>query len=459
MERLPQTNISPPKKLILSALVMLLLAMTFGVIGSFQYVVPGLYKTFLSFEKIRPLHVTSAIFWILMAATGGTLSYLDELAGKIDQNRLTQGQWIVFLVSVVAILVSYSIGIFGGREYWEFHPVLAIPVMAGWILFTINVVRSTKKLKDRPVYVWMWITGAVGFLITFSESYLWLFPYFQRNIVRDMSVQWKSYGAMVGCWNMLIYGSSIYLMQKISGDKTYARSRVSFLLFFIGLTNLMFNWSHHIYTLPAASFVKHLGYLISMTELFILGRIIYKWKATVTSALRYRHLLPCRFLMAADLWIFINLSLAIFISVPGINLYTHGTHITVAHVMGATIGINSMILLAVITDVMNKACGSLLSYQRQITAGLISANISLLVFVTALTMAGIKRTHWQMSDRTIPFSVMMNESLPYFLVFALSGVALFASFIVIVYPIMKNALACSAVNFLSLKLKIQPAVE
>ncbi|MBK7605177.1 MAG: hypothetical protein IPI15_16690 [Saprospiraceae bacterium] len=46
------------------------------------------------------------------------------------------------------------------------------------------------------------------------ESYLWIFPYFRNNIVNDMTLQWKSYGSMVGSWNMLIYGSSIFLMEK-----------------------------------------------------------------------------------------------------------------------------------------------------------------------------------------------------------------------------------------------------
>lgn len=55
---------------------------------------------------------------------------------------------------------------------------------------------------------------------------------------------------------------------------------------------------------------------------------------------------PYRFLMAADYWVIINLAMGILMSIPAINLYTHGTHITVAHAMGTTIGINVMIILA-----------------------------------------------------------------------------------------------------------------
>lgn len=442
MEPLTQNKMTVPQRLIIMGLGVLLLGMAFGIAGSLQYVIPGLFKSFLSFEKIRPLHVSSTVFWILLAASGGVLSYVNEYAGNLFSPRLAQWQWVVFAISIVLILGSYILGIFGGREYWEFHPVLAIPVLAGWLLFAINVVRSTFKLNERPVYVWMWLTGAVGFLFVFTESYLWELPYFQKNIVRDMTVQWKSYGSLVGCWNMLVYGSGMYLMEKISKDKSYARSRVAFALFFLGLVNMMFNWSHHLYALPILPFVKHIGYLISMTELYILGRIIFKWKNSIEAAIKFEHLLPYRFLLAADLWIFLNLVLALLISVPGINLYTHGTHITVAHVMGTTIGINSMILMAVATDVLDNTCRSLRPYRKQITIGLLTANASLIVFLGALTIAGIKRALWQMGDRHTTFAEMIKDSTPYFIVFSTAGVVLFAGFCVMVYPLMKNVLSC-----------------
>ena len=78
---------------------------------------------------------------------------------------------MLFILAAVLILLSYVMGIFGGREYWEFPPVLALILAAGWILFAVQVVGSIKSVKQQPVYVWMWLTGAIGFLFTFSETY------------------------------------------------------------------------------------------------------------------------------------------------------------------------------------------------------------------------------------------------------------------------------------------------
>ncbi|HOO08676.1 MAG TPA: cbb3-type cytochrome c oxidase subunit I [Cyclobacteriaceae bacterium] len=426
-------------KLFLSTgLILLITGMLFGIVGGLQYILPGFLKTYLSFEKTRPLHVSSVVFWILLAAMGGVLHYTREYIGRnLFSTKLLRLQWAVFVVTVLLVLASYLAGSFGGREYWEFPPLLAVPILLGWGLFAINYIKSIKSWRKQPVYVWMWLTGAIGFLLIFSESYLWLLPYFQQDVVRDMTVQWKSYGSLVGCWNMLVYGLGIYLMEKISKDKSYGHSKIGFSLYFLGLFNLFFNWSHHVYLLPVSGSIKHIGYVVSMTELLILGRIIYKWKGTVTQAQKFDHLVPYRFLWAADVWILVNLFLAIAMSVPAINVYTHGTHITVAHVMGTTIGINTMLLMAVCFDVLGENLQFGKRHQRQVANGYLIVNGSLFVFFMALVGAGIQRSVWQMDPQAGPFGEMVKGLVPYFVVFTLAGIFIFTGFALIVYPLLK----------------------
>jgi len=439
MEQLNSNKLTTAKLFIIAGLILMVAGMLFGLTGAMQYLVPGFLKRYLSFEIIRPLHVSSVIFWIIFGAMGAVLTYLQEYTGKkLYSKLLVKMQFVIFSLSVVAILVSYFAGIFGGREYWEFHPVLAIPIAAGWILFIINFIKSMGGFKRQPVYVWMWLTGLIFFLFTFIESYLWIFPYFRNHVVNDMTIQWKSYGSMVGSWNMLIYGSSIFLMEKISGNKKYSHSSIAFILYFTGLFNLMFNWGHHIYTLPTYPFVKHISYAVSMTELFILGRIIWKWKATVTEARRQFHFIAYRFLMAADIWIFLSLLLAIIMSVPAINVYTHGTFITVAHTMGATIGINSFLLLAVAFDILHKTGKSFSFNPTWFNRSYWIANIALFVFWTSLIAAGVIKAKWQMAVVKIPFSAMMLQLKPFFIEFFISGFALLAGLFMIIYPLLKN---------------------
>ena len=257
-----------------------------------------------------------------------------------------------------------------------------------------------------------------------------------------MTLQWKSYGSMVGSWNMLIYGSSIFLMEKISGSKKYSHAPIAFILYFTGLFNLMFNWGHHIYTLPTHSFVKYISYAVSMTELFILGRIIWQWKSSVSEARKLYHHTAYRFLMAADIWIFLTLILAIAMSIPAINVYTHGTHITVAHTMGATIGINSFLLLAMASDILKDSCVPMTKSIKWVNRGFYTTNVSLLIFWISLIIAGVLKARWQMGDGKMAFGTMMLQLRPYFIVFFVSGMSLITGFYFILFPLIKNQVVC-----------------
>ncbi len=443
MEQLNRNKITTAKVFLLAGLLLMLTGMCWGITGALQYLVPGLLKNQLSFERVRPLHVSSVVFWIILAAMGSVLTYLQEHTRKVSRRQwLLKLQLFLFLTSVLAILASFVAGIFGGREYWEFHPYLALPVVAGWLLFLFHFLSSIRSLRRQPVYVWMWLTGIVFFLFTYLESYLWLFPYFRNNVVNDMTIQWKSYGSMVGSWNMLVYGCSIYLLDKISNHQKYSYSGIAFVLYFTSLFNLMFNWGHHIYTLPTHAYIKHISYAVSMTELFILGRIIYLWRSSLSHARKNFHSPAYRFVVAADVWVFLTLLLALAMSVPGINVYTHGTHITVAHTMGATIGINSFLLLAFCFDILNDTCRSFEPYKKLFSRSFWLVNVSLLVFWISLIGAGVLKAAWQMSPNQSPFSNMMQQLKPFFYVFFVAGVLLTAGMVAVVFPLLKNQLIC-----------------
>lgn len=169
MEPLTNNKLTTSKLFILTGLILLAIGMLFGLTGSLQYLAPNFLKQYLSFEKVRPLHVSSVVFWIIFAAISSVLTYLKQYTGKnIFSPLLLKVQFAIFIISVLAILMSYCLGIFGGREYWEFHPLLALPIVIGWILFIFNFIKSVGSLNNLPVYVWMWLTG-----LFFFSSLLW----------------------------------------------------------------------------------------------------------------------------------------------------------------------------------------------------------------------------------------------------------------------------------------------
>ena len=179
----------------------------------------------------------------------------------------------------------------------------------------------------------MWTTGLVVFLITFTEAHLHLIPYYSSNVIRDMSVQWKSYGSLIGSWNHVVYGTAVFLAHRADGRSGY--KPVAYLFFWLGLFNLILGFAHHTFVLPQSLLLRYASYGTSMTE-----------------------------------WL---------------HATTHGTHTTVAHAMASTIGINTMILLAA-------GFGVLLHHRKSAPRGLLpvlaAANVGLFFLLVGLFASG-----------------------------------------------------------------------
>ena len=409
-----------------------------GCIAAFQFLYPTFFTKYLLFHQTRPMHVFLAISWIFLGAIGGVYYYLPKISKRpLAHPMLPWIHYLLFLLGTALVVHSFANDVFGGREYFNFPPALALAFVGGWLLFAANFFRTIPKpFRDLPVYLWMWATGVFTFLYCVAENHFWLFPHFSSNIGRDLTVQWKSLGSLVGSWNMLIYGTAIYLMCRISKSEDYSFCKKAFFLYFVGLTNMMFNWGHHTYIVPAAPWLRHVAYFVSMTELIILGVIIWEWKSTLSTAKKNFHILPYRFLLASEIWVFLNLALALAISVPAINIYTHGTHVTVAHAMGATIGINTMILLASISFMFSERNLAAVGARKKVIIwGNTITNLSLFVFLVCLISAGIIRGQMNFGE-PVAFQTVLAAMNPYMFVFAISGVGILIGLLMISIPLL-----------------------
>ncbi|WP_220399538.1 cbb3-type cytochrome c oxidase subunit I [Filimonas effusa] len=391
------------------ALVMLLVAILAGVIASLGYLFPAGFNSILPFHELRPVHASAALFWIIT----GAACCVGYFSGR--QSKPFMALW---MITIVVIFINYCFHNYGGREYWEFPAWLNIPLLAAWLLF---MAASLKRIpKDAPVYFWMWTSGILFFLITFLEQNLWHIPWFRESFLREVTVQWKANGSMVGAWNQMINGLSVFLLVAISGNPAVAQTKKAWFLFFLGLFNLMFNWGHHVYNVPNNNWMRGVAYAVSMTEWVIILLIIRNFRNTLSEAKKFCHLVVYRFIGAAELWVFANLLLALLMSIPAINRYTHGTHITVAHAMGTTIGINTMLLLAALGYIIDVDTLSDRVRKWLLTAIRINT-ISLAVFWVALILAGLVKGFLSVDHPENNFADVMAAVRPYLEVFTAAG--------------------------------------
>jgi nitric oxide reductase subunit B len=412
-------------------LLLLICSLLFGTLASWSFLYPETYNKFLPFYQLRPFHVSAALFWIISGAVG-CVYYLSNEMHKTGKKSFPKGFMLLWMTTIIIIFLCYSLKIFGGREYWEFPPVLSIPLLTSWILLMIAYFKPWEK-GAKPLYVWMWSTGILFFLITFIEQNLWQIPWFRQSFLREITVQWKANGATVGAWNQMIYGTALYLMVKISGNENLAKGWKAYFFYFLGLTNLMFNWGHHIYNVPTASWIRNVSYVISMTEFLFFVNMIQGFRSTLESTRKYKHLLTYRLIITAEFWVFINLVLVLFMSVPAVNRYTHGTHITVAHAMGTTIGINTMILLAGFSYML-KMDEKNEKVKQIVKTGYWISQISLLCFWLALIAAGILKSYRSVVLNMNNFREMMQPVITMIKIFSIAGIGVLVGISIMVVP-------------------------
>ncbi|MBK7966689.1 MAG: cbb3-type cytochrome c oxidase subunit I [Bacteroidetes bacterium] len=424
------------KLFLITALILLVCAASFGLLSATTYLFPYFLKEELGFSSLRPLHVSLAIFWIILGATGCVYYGIEEYTEKKCNPTISFLQWVLWIIAILGIMNNYFTKDFEGREYWEFRTEWVFPILIAWLLFMYNTIPLLKSIKKWPVYFWMWFTGILFFLFTFLENYLWTIPYFRENIIIDMTIQWKVNGSLVGSWNQILYGTAFFLMDKNDDKKTIGGSKLAFSMYFLGLFNLMFNWGHHIYTLPTENYIRYIGYFVSMTEWVFFIKIVWNWRKEIKSIKNLNRSYSYKFIAATNVWVFLNMGQAILMSIPAVNLYTHGTHVTVAHAMGTTIGINSMILLSTCFTYLYNSKQSTIPNNMHLAFWLLQ--VSLFIFWITLNWAGITKGIWQLSIEPIQFSEMMNGLRPQFQIIYLSGIGLFIAILLLAYSILRK---------------------
>lgn len=343
------------------ALACLVLSILVGALAALYYV-PQLaelgHGVRLSLLELRPLHTTFASAWIFLGAVACVTWFLFETRGPTPAEKSrTKAQLVCWGLAGAGALLTLPFGITTGREYLGFHHALSVLILVGWVLFAVTFFgRVRRGFWSRPVYVYMWAAGILYFVYTFVEGHAYLLPGLERHPIADLQVQWKSCGTLVASFNQMVYGSLIFVGEKLSGDKRAGHSRATFSLFGIGLLNSFTNFAHHTYHLPQSHLVKWIAFVVSMLEVILLVIVF----AEVTARLRRRprsslqYETSSHFIELSKCWNLGLLTLALLISVPPLNALIHGTHVVMAHAMGSELAIDSYILFAVFAYVLGQ---------------------------------------------------------------------------------------------------------
>ncbi|MHC4841808.1 MAG: hypothetical protein ACYTDT_12800 [Planctomycetota bacterium] len=407
-----------------------------GILGALHYIEPAsiaLNDFGLQLTALRPLHTTFAHLWIFGAAVAVIYHFISTTAPLTNNESMrfkfhTAG----WLLAGLGVIVTLPLGITSGREYLGFHPAFSVVFLAGWLAFAWTYFsRVAKGFWSRPVYVYMWAIGILYFIYTFVEGHSYLLPSIAKYPISDLQIQWKSCGTMVGSFNFLMYGSLMYVSEKVSGDENYAHSRKAFALFGVGTLNSFTNFAHHTYHLPQVAIVKWIAFIVSMMEILILLSVMFDVIGMVKKRMLQRSDNSVeRFLDWSKWWTFGLLPISLLISIPPLNTFIHGTHLVLGHGMGAELGIDTLVLLGTTAWLVSKhvdsaSASALNGMKKRITA----FSISVFVLVGWLSVSGLVHGLYRYEGNPSPEWIESSRPL-----FVIAGAGLAVSLLSMIIP-------------------------
>ncbi len=350
MVRIPLSQARPQAWLLLIALASFAVTLLSGMASALTYtnLETAVRAVGLTLQHLRGVHEAAAFGWMFLGGSALVYFYLFSTYGSpsADVRRRLIAHSLLWVTAGAGIVLTLLTGRFTGREYAPYHPAFSAMILAGWFLFAWNFFSLTRgRLRGQPTYIYMWSVSLILFVITYTEAHLYLFDWVSDQPIRDLQIQWRSNGTMVGAFNQMLYGTLLYVGCRIAGDEQYPHSRLAWALFSVGVINTFTYYGHHTVYLPQSAWVHWIAFVISMAEIVIFAKLCVDLVLMVrrprkSDGLRVSDL----FLRSTTVWTFLLLGMALVISIPPFNALIHGTHVVVGHSMVSMIGIDSMII-------------------------------------------------------------------------------------------------------------------
>jgi len=409
--------------------------------GALDLVFPDLPSP-VSFPNGRAVHLNLSLLWPLLGLTGGIYYfYPGEAERELHSEGLARGQfWLTGLVSL-AILVTLTLGINEGREYFEAWWPLRAGLAATLVLMFYNLLRTYLAAgvpKSRPTLVSILV--GTGSLAPLYLPNLFFYGHPTRDdLVRFWVVHlWEEMSLELAGTGVLVA-----LLLSVTRARREVLEAVLYLeLALVVLTGVL-STGHHYYWIGLPSYWLVVGLFFSAGQLVPIGLLtVTAVKAWLNGG--FRELDPGRRLALAFIGasVFYHLvgagSLGFILAVPGVNRWLHGTYLTSAHSHLALAGVFGFLALGVSLYVLLQ--GQELSRRERQGLWLSWAlvNGGLLVMGAGLAAAGTLQVYLGRLAG-LDFGTVAGLIRPYLLVRALGGMLYAAGSTLLTWLVLRVA--------------------
>ena len=403
------------------------LVVIFGLLSATHYVQMGFLLNKLDFSIAKIVHIDTMILWLLLGFMGAIYWFLPgELNRETEGIKLAEIMFYILCTTIVIVALVFIFVQYGGanqfslwfinqgRKYVEAPRWAAIGIVLVLAVFCYNVIATTIKAKK--------VTGIMGVLIIdlvpLFALYFIAFP-----AITNMSVDlywwwWLVHLWVEGAWEILIGCIMAFsLMQLLGTERRIVEMRLYIEVALVLGTGIL-GLGHHYFWIGTPSYWLAIGGLFSALEpLPLLGMVVHAVYDAGTHRMKTTNKPAFYRMMAEAFGNFLGGGVFGFMmTLPQINLFSHGTQWTVSHGHFAFWGAYACGILSVIYLALQKAHQIAEVNGVRWRWSFVLLNVGMIGMVGALLISGIAQAFYERAiDGSTLQAFIEGQSNPWFM--------------------------------------------
>jgi cytochrome c oxidase cbb3-type subunit I/II len=446
---------SSVKKFVIATMVWGLIGMSVGLLAASQLVWPELnLASWLTFGRIRPLHTNAVIFaFVGNGIFAGVYYSLQRLLKtRMWSDKLSNINFWGWQIIILAAVLTLPLGYTSGKEYAELEWPIDIAITLLWVVFGVNMMATIIKRRVRHLYVAIWfyiatfVTVAVLHIVNsfelpvhFMKSYSWYAG------VQDALVQWwYGHNAVAFFLTTPYLGLMYYFIPKAANRPVYSY-RLSIIHFWALIFIYIWAGPHHLLYTALPDWAQSLGVVFSIMLLAPSWGGMLNGLLTLRGAWdKVRENVVLKFMVVAVTCYGMSTFEGPMMSLKSVNIISHFTDWTIAHVHIGGLGWNGMLTFGMLYWLIPEMYKRKLYSQKLANIHFWIATLGILIYAIPLYWAGFMQgLMWQdfNPDGTLvnkDFLETVTQMRPYYFMRTIGGTLYIIGAILMTYNLVKT---------------------
>jgi len=334
--------------------------MSAGLLIAIQLFFPdaNLNLQFITFGRIRPVHTNAVIFaFVGNGMFMGIYYSLQRLCkARLFSDALSWFHFWGWQAIIVSAAITLPLGFTTSKEYAELEWPIKIAIAVVWVAFTVNLIGTILKRRERHMYVaiWFYLATALTVAVLHITNSMtmpagWFKSYSMYAGVQDALVQWwYGHNAVAFFLTTPYLGMMYYYLPKAANRPVFSY-RLSIIHFWALIFVYIWAGPHHLLYTALPDWAQSLGMVFSVML------VAPSWGGMLNGLLTLRGAWDkvrqdpmLKFMVVAVTAYGMATLEGPTLAVKSVNALSHYTDWTIAHVHTGALGWNGFLTFSVL---------------------------------------------------------------------------------------------------------------